>query len=107
GSARRAAGAADWVGGAQGGAPPADRRRPPALPGVEVVTLPPGARARRATLDAAIRDVDAVWVIAPETDRRLERLAARVERYGKRLLGSSAEAVARAAGKAWLPSPVA
>ncbi len=54
------------------------------------------------SLDAAIASVDAVWVIAPETYGCLERLAARVERHGKVLLGSSAEMIGRASNKAAL-----
>src|SRR5436190_5881876 len=51
------------------------------------------------SLDMAIASVDAVWLIAPETDGWLERLAAQVERHGKTLLGSSAEAIGRASDK--------
>ena len=65
--------------------------------GVEIVTLSPGSSA---TLDALIASTDAVWLIAPETDRCLERLAARVERRGTRLLGSGSAAIRRAADKA-------
>ena len=71
-------------------------------PGVEVVTMPAGDRAREARLDRLIGSVDAVWVIAPETDGCLGRLAARVERQRKRLLGSSSDAVRRASDKARL-----
>src|SRR5262245_8496996 len=61
--------------------------------GVEVVALPGGDRARETALDRLIGGVEAVWLIAPETDRCLERLAARVERQRKPLLGSSADAI--------------
>ena len=54
-----------------------------------------------------IGSVDAVWVIAPETDGCLGRLAARVERQRKRLLGSSSDAVRRASDKARLPRRLA
>ena len=70
--------------------------------GVEVVTLPAGDRAREAALDRAIDTVDAVWLIAPETNRCLERLARRVARRGRTLLGSDAGAIARASDKAAL-----
>ena len=76
-------------------------------PGVEVVTMPAGDRAREARLDRLIGSVDAVWVIAPETDGCLGRLAARVERQRKRLLGSSSDAVRRASDKARLPRRLA
>src|SRR4051812_37019849 len=48
--------------------------------GVDVVTLPRSAdRPYPRNLDPLIATADAVWLIAPETDRWLERLAARVE----------------------------
>jgi predicted ATP-grasp superfamily ATP-dependent carboligase len=72
-----------------------------------VVTLPEGDVAREAALDAAIATVDAVWLIAPETDRCLERLASRVEELGKTLVGSGAAAIRRAADKAQLPRRLA
>jgi predicted ATP-grasp superfamily ATP-dependent carboligase len=75
--------------------------------GVEVVTLPEGDRAREAGLDRLIGSVDAVWLIAPETDGCLARLAARVERRRKALLGSSSDAVRRASDKASLPRRLA
>jgi predicted ATP-grasp superfamily ATP-dependent carboligase len=52
--------------------------------------------------DALVASVDAVWLIAPETDGRLERLTARVERHGKLLLGSDSRAIRDAADKAAL-----
>jgi predicted ATP-grasp superfamily ATP-dependent carboligase len=70
--------------------------------GVEVMRLAAGDRAREAALDRAIGTVDAVWLIAPETDRCLERLARRVARCGRTLLGSDADAIARASDKAAL-----
>src|SRR5262245_732431 len=57
--------------------------------------------------DALIESVDAVWLIAPGTGRCLERLAARVQRAGKTLLGSPADAIARASDKARLPHHLA
>jgi tyramine---L-glutamate ligase len=78
----------------------------PAPPGVEVVTLSPGSEGR-ATLDALIASADAVWLIAPETNRCLERLAVRVERKGRTLLGSGAMAIRRASDKARLPRRLA
>src|SRR5881409_1986150 len=81
----------------------ADARSRHGLPhGVEVVTLPAGDRAREAALDRAIDSVDAVWLIAPETDRCHERLADRVTRRRKTLIGSDADAIARASDKAVL-----
>ena len=81
----------------------ADARVRPDLPrGVEVMTLPAGDRAREAALDRAIDGVDGVWLIAPETDRCLERLADRVARCRKTLLGSDADVIARASDKAGL-----
>jgi predicted ATP-grasp superfamily ATP-dependent carboligase len=75
---------------------------PPA--GVEVVTMP---RRSGAVLDALIISADAVWLVAPETNRCLERLAARIERHGTTLLGSGAAAIRRASDKAALPKRLA
>ena len=75
-----------------------------APPGVEVVTL---ATRSAALLDALIESADAVWLVAPETDRCLERLAVRAERKGKMLVGSGAAAIRRASDKAGLPSRLA
>lgn len=58
-------------------------------------------------IDALVEGSDAVWLIAPETDRCLERLAARVERSGKILLGPGAAAVRIAADKSRLPRRLA
>jgi predicted ATP-grasp superfamily ATP-dependent carboligase len=70
---------------------------------VEVVTLPDSSpRPFFRNLDPLISTADAVWLIAPESDRCLERLAARVERKGVRLLGSSAAAIRAASDKARL-----
>ena len=80
------------------------------LAGVDVVPVAGGLQASgRAseTIDALIDASDAVWLIAPETGRCLERLAARVERSGKMLLGSGAAAVRRAADKSRLPRRLA
>jgi predicted ATP-grasp superfamily ATP-dependent carboligase len=76
----------------------------PAPSRVEVVTLPLGDTA---TFDQLLTSADAVWLVAPETDRCLERLAARVERKGKILLGSGAAVVRRASDKAGLPRRLA
>jgi len=75
-----------------------------APPGVDVVPLLPGAAP---TLDALIASVDAVWLVAPETDRCLERLAARVERKGKKLLGPAAAVIRKASNKERLPRRLA
>src|SRR6185503_7483474 len=86
----------------------ADGRFPRAMPaGVEVVTLPAVRKAREALLDQLIASADAVWLVAPETDRCLERLAARAERQRTPLLGSSASAIRRASDKAALPRRLA
>ena len=53
----------------------------------------------RAGFDALVSGSDAVWLIAPETDRVLERLSARVLAAGKPLLGSDPHAIAIAASK--------
>jgi len=83
------------------------RFRPNAPSDVEIVTLPPGRRGRDALLDRLIESVDAVWLVAPETGRCLERLAARVEQTGKVLLGSGAAAIHRASDKVALPRRLA
>jgi len=72
-----------------------------APPRVEVVTLLPEDR-DASVLDALIASADAVWLVAPETDGCLERLAARVARIGTRLLGPGAAAIRRASNKAGL-----
>src|SRR2546425_99924 len=64
----------------------ADPRFPlPAPPRVEVVTMPPGRAGNAALLDALIASADAVWLVAPETNRCLERLAVRVEQKRRAL----------------------
>jgi predicted ATP-grasp superfamily ATP-dependent carboligase len=80
----------------------AERPRADLPRGVEVATLPAGDRARAAALDRLIDGVDAVWLIAPEGNRCSERLAARVERRRKILLGCGADAIRRASDKARL-----
>ena len=75
-----------------------------APPNVEVVTLSPG---RTKLLDTLIASVEAVWLVAPETDRCLERLAAKVERAGKVLVGPGAAAIRRASDKTRLPRRLA
>jgi predicted ATP-grasp superfamily ATP-dependent carboligase len=72
--------------------------------GVEVVTLPPGSAP---LLDGLIASADAVWLVAPETEGCLERLAAKAERMGKTLLGPGAVAIRRASDKARLPRRLA
>ena len=71
-------------------------------PGVEVVTLPPSRTQNAAILDALMASADAVWLVAPETNRCLERLASRAEQNGRALLGSSAAVIRRASDKAGL-----
>ena len=71
--------------------------------GVDVVTLPPVKNTRGTTfLDSLISSVDAVWLVAPETGRCLERLTARAERRGVALLGSGSAAIRQASDKAAL-----
>lgn len=72
--------------------------------GVDVVPLVPGCTA---TLSALMASVDAVWLVAPETNRCLEYLAARVERQGKALLGPGAAVIRRASDKGRLPRRLA
>jgi predicted ATP-grasp superfamily ATP-dependent carboligase len=80
-----------------------------APPSVEVVSMDSGTSGLRTSrqLDALVDASDAVWLIAPETDRCLERLAARIERRGIRLLGCGAAAVRIAADKSRLPRRLA
>jgi predicted ATP-grasp superfamily ATP-dependent carboligase len=61
----------------------------------------------RATIKTLVKATDAVWLIAPETEGCLERLAARIERSGKILLGPGAAAVRMAADKGRLPQRLA
>jgi predicted ATP-grasp superfamily ATP-dependent carboligase len=76
-----------------------DRRFPlPAeLRDVATVTLD-----RAPGLDGILDRVDAAWLVAPETNGCLERLAAQAERRGVALLGPSAAAIRRASDKAAL-----
>jgi predicted ATP-grasp superfamily ATP-dependent carboligase len=76
-----------------------DRRFDLDAAGVEVLEISP---ANRSLPDNVMASADAVWLIAPETDRCLERLAARVERRKKLLLGSGAAAIRRASDKSGL-----
>jgi predicted ATP-grasp superfamily ATP-dependent carboligase len=86
----------------------ADARVGHVLPSdVEVAILPAGDRAREAAIDRLIAAVDGVWLIAPESDCCLARLAASVERQGKVLWGCGSDAIARASDKARLPKRLA
>ena len=79
----------------------ADGSVPHHLPtGVDVVALPDGDDGREIALERLIAGVDGAWLIAPETDRCLERLAAMVERQGKVLFGPAADAIDRASDTA-------
>jgi tyramine---L-glutamate ligase len=81
----------------------ADARLPCAAPpAVSVVTLPAARRAREAMLDRLMTWAEGVWLVAPETDRCLERLATRAARHKVTILGSDADAIGRAADKAGL-----
>ena len=83
----------------------ADRRLALNAPkSVEVVTVGPGTAALP---DELVSWADAVWLIAPETGGYLERLARRVERLGKTLLGSASTAIRRASDKHRLPGILA
>jgi len=78
-----------------------DPRFPLSVPaGVDVITI---TKARSTFLDPLLSSVDAVWLVAPETDRCLERLTARAERRGIALLGCGSAAIRRASDKAALP----
>ena len=102
GSAMRAALVADLLAiGTHEIVTTADKRCAGDLPrGVEVVTLQRSLPAP--LLDVAIAAVDAVWLIAPETNGCLEQLAKQVERHDTTLLGSGAAAIAAASNKAQL-----
>jgi len=83
----------------------ADRRFTLHTPrGVDVVTI--GVRGAQ-SFDELVSWADAVWLIAPETGGCLERLARRVERLGKTLLGSTSTAIRRASDKHRLPGVLA
>ncbi len=75
-----------------------DPRSPLRGPARRTAVRPP------APITRLIEEVDAVWLLAPETNRCHERLAALVERRGQRLLGSSSTAIRLAADKARLPA---
>jgi len=82
-----------------------DRRfRRPAPRGVDVVEMASGPQALPESL---FESIDAVWLVAPETNRCLERLARRVERRGKMRLGSDAAAIRRASDKGSYPRHLA
>jgi predicted ATP-grasp superfamily ATP-dependent carboligase len=80
------------------------RFRRPAPERVEVVEVRPGSVA---VIEALMASVDAVWLVAPETNRCLEGLAADVERGGRILLGSNSVAIRRASDKSGLPRRLA
>src|SRR5262245_23718231 len=67
--------------------------------GAEVHTIDPRSPRLLANL---IASADAVWLVAPETKRCLERMASLVEQQGKPLLGPGALAIRRASDKAGL-----
>jgi predicted ATP-grasp superfamily ATP-dependent carboligase len=77
-----------------------DPRFPLRSKAAEVVVLPPG---NASLLDGLLASVDAAWLVAPETHGHLEALAARAERHGTALLGSSAVVIRRACDKQALP----
>lgn len=49
--------------------------------------------------ERAMRDVDAVWLIAPETEGTLHRLTLMAEKLGKRVLGNPSSAIQIASSK--------
>ena len=67
--------------------------------GVEIHTIDQGSSPLPGRL---IASADAVWLVAPETNRCLERMASLVERQGKPLLGPGALAIRRASDTAGL-----
>jgi predicted ATP-grasp superfamily ATP-dependent carboligase len=78
-----------------------DRRFRRAVPrGVEQVVIDSTKTEPFASL---LEHVDAVWLIAPETNGCLERLAARIQKRGTLILGSSAATIGRASDKASYP----
>ena len=82
-----------------------DRRLALTAPrGIDVVAIDSSGSAR---YDDLVASVDAVWLIAPETGRCLERLAATVERNGTALLGAGSTAIRRASDKQRLPRRLA
>lgn len=74
----------------------ADPRFPLPRPASREVVLAPRSGLRLVALAAR---VDAVWLIAPETGRLLEHVAARLARAGVAVLGSSAAAIRAVADK--------
>jgi predicted ATP-grasp superfamily ATP-dependent carboligase len=71
------------------------------------VSFPPGLEvnstgSRESDLNTLFTSVDAVWLIAPEIDGCLQRLASRVTRCGTQLLGSDAPVIGLAADKSKL-----
>lgn len=76
--------------------------RPPR--GVDMERLPADAPSG---FEALVGTADAVWGIAPETGRCLERLAALAERRGTRWLGAPSRVIRRASDKAALPARLA
>lgn len=82
-----------------------DHRFRRAVPsGVEQVVID---SAKPVPFKLLLERVDAVWVIAPETNRCLDRLVARVEKSGKQVLGSRATVIARASDKGMYPHRLA
>jgi len=50
-------------------------------------------------VDVEIKNADAVWIIAPESDGLLEGITARAEEMGKQIVGSSSHSIALCANK--------
>lgn len=87
------------------------------LPGIEVyatadprlcVSTPAGVRVLPPAGEAGdafrclVEQVDAVWLIAPETDGVLERLTAVVEQTRRFVIGAGSAVIRRVSDKAWL-----
>ena len=70
-----------------------------APPGTRVLRVGPEPGAFQAAWRRAVREVDAVWLTAPETCGLLEALSREVLACGRRLLGCSPDAVRVAASK--------
>ncbi|MHB1231886.1 MAG: ATP-grasp domain-containing protein [Burkholderiales bacterium] len=73
--------------------------RLPAPPHGVTVRTPHSATAFAPMFDACLAAADAVWPIAPESGGTLEALSLRIQNSGKRLLGSSPDAVHIASSK--------
>ncbi len=76
-----------------------DARLPPLPEGIMQTPVTAGCADVWMLWEAGMRQADAVWPIAPESGGVLERLCRLAVAHGKRLLGSTPQAVALAASK--------